>query len=592
MSGIRKPSFRLATAMAKYQSAFVAVGLFSGLINILALTGALHMLQVYDRVLPSRSVPTLVGLTILMVLLFTGHGLLDLVRTRVMARLGLKMDRALRSRIFEAVLQLPLRTGKGAQGLQPIRDLDHIRNFLSGLGPTALFDMPWLPLYLGVITLLHPWLGLFAATGAALLILVTLWTEIRTSRPMRDAAQSGAERMAYAEAARRNGEVVRAMGMGSRVDHAFSEINARHLGDQLKASDATSGIGTLSKIVRMILQSGMLGLGALLAIKGEISSGSMIAATIVLSRALAPIEFAIAHWKGFVAARQGYQRLKVLFREMPDTNAAMMLPRPERDLAVAGLAVAAPGGTTPILQNVSFTLEARAGLGIIGQNAAGKSTLARALVGAWTPMPRGGTIRLDGATLDQYSPEALGRDIGYLPQGIDLFDGPVDENIARLDADPPADAVIKAAKLAGCHEMILGLPDGYKTRVGEAGAFLSAGQRQRVALARALYGDPFLVVLDEPNANLDAIGDFALAQAIKSVRERGGIVIVIAHRPSALTSIDTLLALANGEVQAFGPKDEVLSKVTRPRAAHGQHNESVGRGATGLKVVSDLGPGG
>ncbi len=586
--------FSLPKAMRRYHGAFLGVGLFSGLINLLALTGSLYMLQVYDRVLPSRSIPTLIGLTTLMLILYTGHGLLDFMRTRVMARIGVKIDRALRTRIFEMVLLLPLRTRRRAEGLQPIRDLDQIRGFLSGLGPTALFDMPWLPLYLLVVFLLHPWLGVFATASALLLVIVTFVTEFKTSGPSKDAASSGAQRMAFAEAARRNAEAIRAMGMGGRADQAFAQLNGRYLDDQLKASDASSGIGTFSKIIRMILQSGMLGLGAYLSVKGELSSGSIIAGTVVLSRALAPIELAIAHWKGFVAARQGYRRLKVLFAELPAAAPAMQLPRPVRQLSVEGLTIAAPGGTTPIVQNVTFQLAAGAGLGIIGPSASGKSTLARALVGAWSPMPRGGTVRLDSASLDQYSADAIGAGIGYLPQDIELFDGTVESNIARLDPQANPEAVIKAARLAGCHEMILGLPDGYKARVGEGGTLLSAGQRQRVALARALYGDPFLVVLDEPNSNLDAIGDFALAQAIKSVRVRNGIVIVIAHRPSALAGIDQLLALANGQVQVFGPKDEVMKRVlAAQQQASGASASPPGAVAPqralppGLKVVTE-----
>jgi PrtD family type I secretion system ABC transporter len=561
MHGAPVQPFRLATAMRKYKGAFVIVGLLSGLVNLLALTGSMYMLQVYDRVLPSRSVPTLVGLTALLVILYVAYGLLDLIRTRVMARIGFKIDRALRAKIFEAVLLLPLRAKSDAGGLQPIRDLDQIRSFLSGLGPTALFDIPWLPLYLGLIYLLHPLLGLFALLAAILLIVITLVTELKTAGPTQASSSSGAARMIFAEHARRNAEVLQAMGMARRAETIWLDLTNRHLRDQLMASDASSGIGTFSKIFRLLLQSGMLGLGAYLAIRGEVSAGVIIAGTITLGRALAPIELAIQHWKGFVGARQSYARLKSLFATLPVVETPMSLPRPSRALHVEGLTVAAPGQLKPIVFGVSFELQAGSGLGIIGPSASGKSTLARALVGVWLPVPRGGSIRLDGAALDQFGADALGRDIGYLPQDIELFDGTVSENIARLDSAAKSEDVIKAAQLAGCHDMILQLAEGYKTRIGESGALLSAGQRQRVALARALYGEPFLVVLDEPNSNLDAIGDFALAQAIKSVRARGGIVIMIAHRPSALNGIDQLLALAHGQAQAFGPKDEVLKRV-------------------------------
>jgi PrtD family type I secretion system ABC transporter len=583
----QKQPFDLSAAMKQHRTAIITLGLMSGLVNLLALTGSMYMMQVYDRVLPSRSVPTLVGLTIVMVILYGAHGGLDFVRTRIMARIGLKIDAALRAKVFDAVLLLPLRSRNEAGGLQPIRDLDQIRGFLSGLGPTAFFDLPWIPLFVLLLALLHPWLGLFALASGLLLVALTLLTEMKTGRPSKEANASGAQRMTFAEASRRNAEVIRAMGMGPGANRIFAQLNGKHLKDQLEVSDAASGIGTVSKIMRMFLQSGMLGLGAWLAVRGEVSAGTIIAGTIMLGRALAPIELAIANWKGFIGARQGYGRLKTLLKTVEAEQDSMPLPRPQEGLRVEGLTVGAPGNPRPIIQSITFDLKAGQGLGIIGPSASGKSTLARALVGVWLPLPRGGQVRLDGATLDQFPAEALGKDIGYLPQDIELFDGSVSQNIARLDTEADSDAVIEAARLAGCHEMILQLPDGYNTRVGEGGAMLSAGQRQRVGLARALFGNPFLVVLDEPNSNLDAIGDFALAQAIKSVRERNGIVIIIAHRPSALAGIDTLLAMANGQVTAFGPKDEVLQKITQ--AAQGQQRPPQGPGGAPVPATAIAG---
>jgi PrtD family type I secretion system ABC transporter len=587
MFGRQGHRFSVAAAVRRNSATLLGVGLFSGLINLLALTGSLYMLQVYDRVLPSHSTPTLVALTILMIVLYGGHGLLDLIRTRVMARVGLKIDAALRSKVFEAVLLLPLRTTGDHHGLQPVRDLDQIRGFLSGLGPTSIFDIPWIPLYLAVVFLLHPLLGAFATAGAVVLICVTALTEVRSSGPMQAAAVSGNMRALFGEAARRNSETIHAMGMGARAETIWRDLNGRFLADQLAASDATTGLGTFSKILRMLLQSGMLGLGAYLAVRGDVTAGAIIAASIIMSRALAPIELAIAHWRGFVAARQGYKRLKMLFKDMPVDQALMPLPRPTRTLNVEALTVAAPGAMQPIVQGISFVLQAGGGLGVIGPSASGKTTLARALVGAWLPMPRGGSIRLDGATLDQFGTQALGLDIGYLPQAIELFDGTVAENIARLDRGAPSEAVIKAATLAGVHEIILRLSDGYNTRVGEGGSVLSAGQRQRVALARALYGDPFVLVLDEPNSNLDTAGDAALTQAISSVRARGGIVIVIAHRPSALAGVDQVLALAGGRMQAFGPKEEVLRSVLQPT----QHAIVPPRSVNSRKMVPEGGVG-
>ena len=577
MFGRKQRSFSVAAAMRRHYATFLCVGIFSGVINLLALTGSLYMLQVYDRVLPSHSIPTLVGLTILMVFLYAVYGTLDFIRTRVMARVGLKIDRALRARVFETVLLLPLRVRKGNDGLQPVRDLDQIRAFLSGAGPTALFDFPWLPVYLALVFLLHPLLGWFATAGALALIFVTFLTELRSVGPIQSATASGAARFSFGEAARRNAEVVQALGMAKRVEGIWNGLNARHLSDQLKVSDTISGFGTLSKIVRLLLQSGILGLGAFLAVSGEVTGGVIIAASITMSRALAPIELAIAHWRGFVGARQSYARLKRLFAGMSDPQAMMALPRPSRQLDVERLTVAAPGETEPILRQIQFNLSAGAGLAVIGPSASGKSTLARALVGVWAPLPRGGAVRLDGATLDQYSAEALGRDIGYLPQDIELFDGTVSQNIARLDQNAPPEAIVAAAKLAGIHEMILRLPNSYNSRIGEGGATLSAGQRQRLGLARALFGDPFLVVLDEPNSNLDVMGDQALTDAINSVRARNGIVVVVAHRPSALAGLDLVLALSGGQVQSFGPKDDVLQKVLQPRSPLNGATHTIGR---------------
>ncbi len=554
----------IAGSMRKSWAAFIGIGIFSGIINVLALTGSLYMLQVYDRVLPSRSVPTLIGLTVLMVLLFAAYGVLDYARTRVLSRVGLGVDRDLRERVFGTVLLMPLRARATGDGLQPVRDLDQVRAFLSGLGPTALFDMPWMPVYLALVFVLHPVLGLFATASALLLIALTMLTEKRTGPPSKAAAQSGALRSAYGEAARRNAEVIRALGLDRRISARWSELSQSHINDQIALSDAATGIGSVSKVLRMLLQSGMLGLGAYYAVKGELSSGAIIATTITMSRALAPIEIAIANWKGFVAARQASRRLNALFEKVPDKVEVIGLPRPKKSLAVQNLTVAPPGLATPTLLNVTFALQAGDGLAVIGPSASGKSTLVRALVGAWLPMPRGGSVRLDGATLDQWSPEELGRDIGYLPQDIELFDGTVAENISRFDPDATSEKVIAAARLAGIHEMILQIPEGYTARIGEAGLRLSAGQRQRVGLARALYGDPFLVVLDEPNSNLDAMGDVALTEAIKTARQRGAIVIVVAHRPSAIVGLDKVLALAHGQVQAFGPKDEVLKAVLQP----------------------------
>ncbi len=543
---------------------YIAIGLFTAVINLLALSGSMYMLQVYDRVIPSRSIPTLVGLSILMIGLYVISGVLDLIRVRLLSRVAARFDQDLREPVYQAILLLPLKQRAGADALQPMRDLDTIRAYLSSLGPTAIFDIPSIPLYLAIIFILHPLLGILATAGAIVLVALNFLAEMRTRKPGLDAAASSGARHRFAETSRRNAESIRALGMSERMAKAWTKVTTKHLDDHLAASDVAGSLSSVAKVFRMVLQSALLGLGAYVVVKGEATGGVMIAASIMASRALAPIETAIAYSKGLQASRQARERLKKLLTAMPNEQSAMALPAPVASLAVQGIWIGAPGDPKPILQGVSFELPAGAAVGVIGPSASGKSTLARALVGLWAPMPQRGSIRLDGAALDQWAPDDLGRHIGYLPQDIELFEGTIAENIARFDPDATSDAILKAAKIAGVHELVLQLPAGYGTRIGEGGATLSAGQRQRIALARALYGDPFLVVLDEPNSNLDSPGEAALAAAILTVRKRKGIVVVIAHRVSVLAGVNFALAMANGQVRAFGPRDEVLKKVTAP----------------------------
>lgn len=551
-----RKSSEVRAAIASCSGAFLGVGLFSALLNVLALTGSMYMLQVYDRVIPSRSFPTLIGLSIIMLMLYFGYGALEMVRTRITSRIGIRIDRALRDRVFSLVLMTPIRVKAGTDGQQAVRDLDQIRGFMTSSGPLALFDLPWMPLYIGMLFLLHPWLGFAGIGGAVILMAFAILTELRTRKPTRSATSSAASRHALGEAARRNAEIIQALGMGGRISALWSASSETYLAQQVGGGDVAATYGAMSKVFRFVLQSAVLGLGAYLVINGEATGGVMIAASILVSRALAPIEIAIANWRGFLGARQSADRLGRLLGAMPVAAQPMVLPKAAESVSVEGLWIGAPGDQRAIVQNASFRLAAGDGLGIIGPSASGKSTLVRALVGAW--LPQRGQVRLDDATLDQWTPEALGRNIGYLPQDIELFEGSVAENIARFDPEADGAGIIAAATAAGVHTMILNLPQGYDTRIGEGGAALSAGQRQRIALARALYGDPFLVVLDEPNSNLDADGDVALTQAIASVRQRGGVVIVIAHRPSALAGLDLLIVMAAGQIQALGPKDEVL----------------------------------
>jgi ATP-binding cassette, subfamily C, type I secretion system permease/ATPase len=567
----------MAAALAACRRAFVAVALFSGAINVLMLTGSLFMLQIYDRVLPSRSVSTLVGLTIMVAVVYAIQGLLDAIRGRMLVRIGRSLDERLSDRVYETVVRLPLKVRTTADGLQPLRDLDSVRGFLSSMGPTALFDLPWMPLYLSLCFIFHLWIGLTALGGAIILVALTLLTEMLARIPSKDAARHGAARLAIAETSRRNAEVLQAMGMTRRLAARWGTSNDKYLDAHEQASDVAANLGAFSRVLRMILQSAVLGVGAYLVIHQEATPGVIIAASILTSRALAPVELAIAHWRGFVAARQSWRRLTDLISRLTLDDVPMALPAPRKNLAVEAVNVAPPGVQRLVVRDVGFRLDAGQALGVIGPSASGKSSLARALVGVWQPAR--GKVRLDGAALEQWPPEDLGRHVGYLPQDVELFDGTVADNIARFESESDPAAVIAAAQAADVHELILRLPDGYDTVIGESGLALSAGQRQRLALARALYRDPFLVVLDEPNSNLDAEGDQALTQAIVSVRNRGGVLIVIAHRPSALIAVDLVLAMANGQAQAFGPKDDVLRKVLRPAGA--------GAGTGALKVVSD-----
>jgi ATP-binding cassette subfamily C protein len=552
-------------ALKSCRPAFTGVALFSAVINILMLTGSIYMLQIYDRVLASRSLSTLVGISLIVLAAYLLQGGLDAIRSKMLARIGARFDEMLSGRVYELVATLPLKGPRSVTGLQPIRDLDQIRGFLSGLGPTALFDLPFMPLFFAGCFLIHPWLGWLAVAGGVVIVALTLLTEVRSRAPIKDMTQSAAERHAVAEVSRRNAESVRALGMRGVLASRYSEANARHVLDGLRASDAAAGIGAAAKIFRMILQSAGLGLGAYLVIKGELTGGGMIASSILMSRALAPIEIAVANWKGFIAARQGYQRLVQVMGLVPPVRERLSLPAPTSNLTVQDVVVGAPGTNQPIVLGASLQLKAGQGLGLIGPSASGKSTLARALVGVW-PLLRG-EVRLDGATLDQWEPDMLGAHLGYLPQDVELFEGTIAENIARFRPDATAESVIAAARAAGAHEMILQMPTGYDTRIGENGAVLSGGQRQRVALARALYGDPFLVVLDEPNASLDGAGDEALNEAILGVRQRGGIVVVITHRPSALAHVDLVGVMEAGRIKALGPRDEIMKPLMKRPAA-------------------------
>jgi ATP-binding cassette subfamily C protein PrsD len=556
--GSRVPS-EAALALRQIRPWLYGVGFFSAVINLLMLTGALYMLQLYDRVLTSRSLATLVAISLIALAAFGTQGVLDAIRARMLVRIGARFDEMVAPGAFDAVTRLSLKGASSGQAIQPVRDVENIRGFLSGLGPTALFDMPFMPLFLAACFLLHPGLGWLALAGGVVIIVLTISVDLLSRIAAKETQSHAMERHVVVDMARRNAEAIAAMGFRHAVQNRWSDINARYVAGSLRVAATAGSFGSAAKIFRLMLQSAILGLGTYYAIHQEISAGAIIAAAIMSSRALAPIEIAIAHWRSFVASRQSYVRLRESLENLASVAPPLALAKPRRSLAVEEIYVAAPGGKRPILQSISFRLAAGSALGIIGPSGAGKSTLARTLVGVW-PVASG-TVRLDGAALDQWAEDQRGRFVGYLPQDVELFDGSVAENIGRFDPEASPEAIVAAAQTAGAHDLIVRFPQGYDTLIGEGGAKLSGGQRQRVALARALYGDPFLVVLDEPNSNLDAEGERALASAIQAVRQRRGIVVMITHSGYAIESANVIGLMRDGGFVEFGSKDEVAKKL-------------------------------
>ena len=548
----------VAAALGDARRRVVSVAAFSGAINMLTLSGSLYMLQVYDRVLPSRSFATLAGLSMILLAAYLLQGYLDSARSRMLARIAALFDAALQRPIYGSIASLRLKGGNSASVMQPVRDLEHVRAFLSGMGPTAFLDMPWIPIFILALFVFHPLIGLAATAGVVLIVGSTLLAERQSKRFVQRAAEIGTRRAALAESTIRNAEVIHSLGMRNRLTEEWSRLNQAHIAETLRMRDVEASIGTFAKILRYILQSSILGIGAALVIAEQASAGIMIASSIMMGRALAPIEIVLGTWKQLVSARQSIERLSGTLREnaLPPVP-AIALPRPARSLSVQNVSVSPPGSTRLSVRNASFELTAGTGLALLGASGSGKSSLARALVGIWNPAQ--GAVRLDGARFDQWDTDELGRHIGYLPQDVELFDGTAAENICRFEKGAPDGGIVEAAQIAGAHNLILSLPAGYSTRIGESGGLLSAGQRQRIGLARAVYGRPFFVVLDEPNANLDAEGEVALTQAIAVLRARKSIVVVISHRVSALAALDKALVLFKGEMLAFGPRDDVLA---------------------------------
>jgi ATP-binding cassette, subfamily C, type I secretion system permease/ATPase len=553
----------LQRAAREVRAAFFAAAGASFLVNLLMLVGPIFMLQTYDRVLPSRSLATLVGLLLIALMLLLVQAAVDATRNRLLERMGEAFDEALRDRIFDSVHHAAI-SRANTDGLQIIRDLDTVRGFISGSGLVAICDLPWTPLYILVCTIFHPLMGLAVFLGAAGLGLVTYVAELFTREPTRALVGLASARRMTSETAFHHAEVVHALGMKRRMSELWSERSQAWLDAQRRTVDLTGTFGSISRCLRMMLQSGVLAVGAYLVINQQATAGVMLAATILSIRALAPIELAIANWRGFIAARASFERLRENFQTMPAKTDPTPLPAPSRELRVASVSLNAPRSENLVLHDVSFALPAGSALAVVGPSGSGKSTLARALVGVGSPLR--GVIRIDGAALAQWNPIALGKSIGYLPQDVALFRGTVAQNISRFASIRRPERLIRSATQAGVHELILRLPQGYETEVGDGGLMLSGGQRQRIALARALYGDPFLIVLDEPNSNLDSAGERALIAAIGTVRQRGGIVVVIAHRPTLLGAVDHMLVLNEGRMQAFGPTESVLPLLSPKQA--------------------------
>jgi PrtD family type I secretion system ABC transporter len=551
------------TVRGAFRSCYTALWGTAGIsfiTNVLMLTGPLFMLQVYDRVLASGSVETLVALLILVTGLFTFMGLLELIRARVLTLVGLRIDRLLGKALFDSVLRVKPALS-GSRQTQALRDLEQIRQFAAGPILPAVFDTPWVPFYFGIIFLFHHVLGLVALAGAVLLVTLSVLNDVLTRKPTGEASALALKTLDLAEAGRRNAETLHAMGMAEDYSRRWLDQHRKVLSAQLRATEVSGVLVVLTRVFRLFLQSLILGAGAYLAIQHEVSAGVIVASSIIMSRALAPVEQLTSQWRSILAIRQAIPRIEEQLQQTTSQTSRLILPRPQGQLTVSGLYASPLGSQEIILKNLNFALHPGQAVAVVGPSASGKSTLARVLVGVW-PVKRG-DVRLDGASLEHWDRAQLGRHVGYLPQDIELFDGTVAENISRFDPRSSEQAILAAAMRANVHELILRLPNGYETKVGEGGAILSGGQRQRIALARALYGDPRVIVLDEPNANLDHEGEQALSRAIMELRREKRTIVVMAHRASVIGAVDQLLVMRDGRQIGFGPRDEVLPKIVR-----------------------------
>ncbi|WOL30103.1 type I secretion system permease/ATPase [Pseudomonas fragi] len=561
---MRSPSENsLHTALKACRESFLSVGFFSFFINALMLVPTFYMLQVYGRVITSGSLTTLSMLTLIMTGLVITLGCLEWTRSRIMVRVSNRLDMLLSRQVYKASFKRALESGGMDASAQPLNDLTGLRQFLSGNGLFAFFDAPWLPIYIAVMFMFHPWFG-WVATGSALLLLLLAFVNERLTGPT--LAQANKEHIGaslYTTKNLRNAEVIESMGMLETLMDRWWTRQKNVLLLQSRASDKGAMISTLSRSFRILVQSLILGLGAYLAVDHQVGAGLVFAGSVLLGRALAPIDLIIGSWKGFIAARSQYARLNAILASQQAQPERMSLPAPNGDVQVENLTVAAPGSNTAIIKNISFSVPAGCVVGIIGPSAAGKSTLARSLLGIWAPLQ--GVVRLDGADISAWDKHELGPHIGYLPQDIELFEGSVSDNIARFTR-VDSEKVILAATTAGVHDMILLLPDGYDTVIGGDGVVLSGGQRQRIGLARALYGSPRLIILDEPNSNLDEVGDRALIAALHRIRLSGATLFVITHRTNIVSQLDRLMVMSNGGLSLFGPRELVLTELNAQQA--------------------------
>ena len=560
----KKPGNAAFKALGIVKGLFVFLLILSGVINILALTGAFYMLQIYDRALVSGSVPTLLAISALAIGLYLFQGVFDILRSQILVRMGARLDRRLAPMAHQLVIDMPRHGYSTSEALERGRDVDTVRGFFGSQGPIALFDLPWMPVFLAFVYFLHPYLGALTIAGAFVLTSLAIAAELRTRSWSNSTVAATIERNAIADSNARNGEVLKAMGFASRAVARFSAANDRHLELQTRTTDISGTYSAISRVLRMLLQSSILGLAAFLTIMGELSAGAIIAATIAAARAMAPIDLAIGNAKNMESARTAWKRLRKTIDVLEGEPKPMSLPAPKYNLKLEGVTVAAPATGMVLLSDISFEAEAGQAIGIIGPSGGGKTTLARVLTGIWSPLR--GSVRLDSAELTQWSDDDRGAFVGYMPQDVALLDATVEDNIARLDEAPEAAHIVAAAKAANVHEMIVRMPEGYRTYLGPMGTSISGGQRQRLGLARALYKSPFLVVLDEPNAHLDPEGEAALIAAIEGVKSRGGIVVLIAHRPSALQACDLIGVVQGGKLTAFGSREEILNPKPVPDA--------------------------